>query len=504
MTGAKTGPGTGSRTGQQSEKHSERHSNRKTGPSKPASSHQSSGAKPGSKAASQRKPLGAREIALEALTAVEQEGAYSNLALNAALQRSKPDPREAGLATELVYGTIQRRNTLDAVLDLHLSKGAKKLQPWVRSLLRLSAYQLLFLDRVPSHAAVSEAVAIAKRRGHQGVSGLVNAVLRKLAAHPGRPTPPSGALAAERIAFEHSHPEWLVDAWVRAFGEAKAERIAAANNEPPKASARVNPLRIDRAGLIAKLAEEGFEAVPSAATPDGIVATNGGNLAFTEAYKAGLLTVQDESSMLVAALLDPKPGMRALDCCAAPGGKTTQLAERMNDEGEIVACDIHPHKKELIDGAARRLGLRSVETIVADALKLHERFEPGSFDRILLDAPCSGFGVIRRKPDIKWTKTESDVAAIAETQRAILASVAGLLKPGGVLVYSTCTLEPRENERQIDAFLAANPDYAADPNVPAGFPVAAAERCAAGPGRLLVTPDEFGSDGFFMARLIRS
>ncbi|HZG74481.1 MAG TPA: 16S rRNA (cytosine(967)-C(5))-methyltransferase RsmB [Paenibacillus sp.] len=457
-----------------------------------------------SKPQPRRKPLGAREIALEALTAVEQEGAYSNLALNAALQRSKPEPREAGLATELVYGTIQRRNTIDAVLDAHLSKGAKKLQPWVRSLLRLSAYQLLFLDRVPTHAAVSEAVAIAKRRGHQGVSGLVNAVLRKLAANPGRPAPPAGARTAERIAFEHSHPEWLVEEWVRAFGETTAERIAAANNEPPKASARVNPLRVDRAGLIEKLAEEGVEAVPSEATDDGVVATNGGNLAFTEAYKAGLLTVQDESSMLVAALLDPAPGMRVLDCCAAPGGKTTQLAERMNDEGEVVACDIHPHKKDLIDGAARRLGLRSVQTLVADAAKLHEQFEPASFDRILLDAPCSGFGVIRRKPDIKWTKTEADVAAIAETQRAILSSVAALLKPGGVLVYSTCTLEPRENERQVDAFLAAHPDFAPDPSLPEGFPRETAERCAAGPGRLLVTPADFGSDGFFMARLIRS
>jgi len=451
-----------------------------------------------------RKPLGARELALEALTAVEQEGAYSNLALNAALQRSRPDPREAGLATELVYGTIQRRNTIDAVLDAHLAKGAKKLQPWVRSLLRLSAYQLLFLDRVPAHAAVSEAVAIAKRRGHAGVSGLVNAVLRKLAANPGRPTPPSGASAEERIAFVHSHPEWLVREWVRAFGEETAERIAAANNEPPKASARVNRLRLDRDGLIAKLLAEGVTAEPSEVTPDGIVATSGGNLAFTEAFKSGLCTVQDESSMLVAALLDPAPGMRVLDCCAAPGGKSTHLAERMGDKGEIVACDIHPHKKELIDGAARRLGLSSVHTVVADAAKLHERFEPESFDRILLDAPCSGFGVIRRKPDIKWTKTPEDVAAIAETQRAILASVSKLLKPGGRIVYSTCTLEPRENEAQIEAFLAANPAYAPDPNVPATIPRETAERCAAGPGRLLVTPADFGSDGFFMARLIRS
>ncbi|HZG58379.1 methyltransferase domain-containing protein, partial [Paenibacillus sp.] len=224
----------------------------------------------------------------------------------------------------------------------------------------------------------------------------------------------------------------------------------------------------------------------------------------TGAYKAGLCTVQDESSMLVAALVDPKPGMRVLDCCAAPGGKTTQLAERMGDTGEVIACDIHPHKQKLIDEAARRLGLASVHTVVADAAKLGETFEPASFDRVLLDAPCSGFGVIRRKPDIKWTKTQDDVDSIAATQRAILDAVAPLVKPGGVLVYSTCTLEPRENEEQVEAFLARHPDFAYDGAPPAGIPKDVAERCGAGPGRLLLTPADYGSDGFFMARLIRS
>ncbi|HZG54972.1 transcription antitermination factor NusB, partial [Paenibacillus sp.] len=248
-----------------------------SGPVKPPGA-PANGRKPGpgqqgrSRRGEPKKVPGARDIALDALTAVEQEGAYSNLALNAALQRSRPDAREAGLATELVYGTIQRRNTLDAVLDAHLAKGAKKLQPWVRNLLRLSAYQLLYLDRVPTHAAVSEAVAIAKRRGHAGVSGLVNAVLRKLAARPGRPAAPAGGTPLERIAFEHSHPEWLVREWIRAFGEETAERIAAANNEPPKTSARVNALRVDRDGLIARLAEEGVTAVPSDVSPDGVVA----------------------------------------------------------------------------------------------------------------------------------------------------------------------------------------------------------------------------------------
>ncbi|HZG84475.1 16S rRNA (cytosine(967)-C(5))-methyltransferase RsmB [Paenibacillus sp.] len=483
-------------------------------PKKPApkksAPNQSAANKPGGKPAGKpgqrppKKPLGAREIALEALTAVEQEGAYSNLALNAALTRHKPEPREAGLATELVYGTIQRLQTIDAVLGAHLAKGVSKLQPWVRSLLRLSAYQLLYLDRVPAHAAVSEAVSIARRRGHAGVSGLVNAVLRKLAANPGRPAAPAGLDDAARIAFEESHPEWLIREWVRAFGAERAGRIAAANNEPPKASVRVNRLKLTRAELIERLAASGVAAEPSAVSYDGVVVTSGGNAAHGDAYAQGLCTVQDESSMLVAALVDPEPGMRVLDCCAAPGGKSTHLAERMEDEGEIIACDIHPHKRELIDAAARRLGLRSVETVVIDAAKLHERFEAGSFDRVLLDAPCSGFGVIRRKPDIKWTKTRGDVDAIAETQKAILRSAAKLVKPGGALVYSTCTLEPKENEEQIAAFLAEHPEFAPDPRLPSGIPPKVAEACAAGPGMLRVTPEQFGSDGFFMARLVRS
>jgi 16S rRNA (cytosine967-C5)-methyltransferase len=451
-----------------------------------------------------KKPLGAREIALEALTSIDQEGAYSNLALNEVLQKYRPEPRESGLATELVYGTVQRRNTIDAVLERHISKGIKKLQPWVRSLFRLSAYQLLYLDRVPPHAAVSEAVAIAKRRGHAGVSGLVNAVLRKLAANPGHPEPPDGLDEAGKIAFRHSHPEWLVRRWVEQFGAEKAERIAAANNEPPKASVRANRLRTSRDELTAKLIESGIPAERSAVSPDGVVATGGGNLARSEVYVNGLCTIQDESSMLVAAFVDPLPGMRVLDCCAAPGGKSTHMAERMNDLGTIISCDIHPHKRELIEGSARRLDLHSIEAMVADAAKLHEKFEPASFDRILIDAPCSGFGVIRRKPDIKWTKTEADVRAIADIQRAILHSAHRLLKPGGVLVYSTCTLEAEENEGQIAAFLAEHPEYTLDARMPETIPAAVAERCGYGPGQLLLTPADFGSDGFYMARLIRS
>ncbi|WP_274361548.1 16S rRNA (cytosine(967)-C(5))-methyltransferase RsmB [Paenibacillus thermotolerans] len=454
-----------------------------------------------SRAANRSRPVGARELALQALLSVEAEGAYSNLALNEALQKHRPEPREAALATELVYGTIQRKNTLDTVLNRFINKGVEKLQPWVRSLFRLSAYQLLYLDRVPAHAAVSEAVAIAKRRGHQGISGMVNAVLRNVLRTPDPLQPQPDWTASERIAFVHSHPEWLVKRWIGQFGEETAANIAAANNEPPSVSIRANTLRISRDELLRKLTSAGIDAKPSDVSPSGIVVKGAGNMAHSQWYKDGLCTIQDESSMLVASALAPPPKARVLDCCAAPGGKTTHLAELMGGEGTVVSCDIHPHKRELIESNVKRLELSNVETHTIDATKLAGKFPENSFDAVLLDAPCSGFGVIRRKPDIKWSKRPEDVKEIAGLQHDILTSIHGLLRPGGTLVYSTCTLDAEENERQIERFLSEYPMFELDDSIARYVPQEVAARCAIAPGQLRVLPHYFGSDGFFIARL---
>lgn len=451
---------------------------------------------------SRKRPAGARELAMDVLTQVEQEGAYSNLLLNAALQKASLEKGDAGLATELVYGTIGRLNTLDYFLDRFVKKGIAKLQPWVRALLRLSLYQILYLDRIPEHAVVSEAVNLAKRRGHQGISGMVNGVLRSVLRQKDELTIPDNLPAAERISLQHSHPKWLVERWIARYGEETTEAICAANNEPPAVSVRVNTTMISREKMLEEMKAAGLDAVPSDISPYGIVVKSGGNMALSSWYRDGMISVQDESSMLVAEAVSPEPGMRILDCCAAPGGKTAHMGELMKDDGEIIANDLHAHKRKLIAEQAARLGLGSVTAVTGDALDLAERYEPKSFDRVLLDAPCSGLGVIRRKPDLKWAKAPEDAREIAGLQRKLLATVSALVKPGGLLVYSTCTIEPAENEETVQAFLTEHPDFI----IEAGqerFSGKIRDEALPRGGGVQILPQHFHSDGFYIARLRR-
>lgn len=443
-----------------------------------------------------------RSLALQVLTAVEQEGAYSNLLLGGALQKSGLSGPDAGLATELVYGTIQRLNTIDFLLEPFVTKGMAKLAPWVRNLLRLSFYQLYYLDRIPPHAVVNEAVNLAKKRGHQGISGMVNGVLRNVLRRKEELKLPEGLSSVQRIALEHSHPEWLVARWLEQYGEPTTEAICRANNEPPSISIRVNRAKTSRDDMLRLLKEQGLSAVPSKLAQDGIIVEGGGNMALTPWYREGLISVQDESSMLVAEALNPEAGMSVLDCCAAPGGKTCHIAEMMQGSGRVMANDIHPHKAKLVEDQANRLGLTNIDISTADASKLGERLEQNSFDRILLDAPCSGLGVIRRKPDLKWAKTAGDIAEIAGIQRTLLDTAGDLLKPGGLLVYSTCTIEPRENVEMVSDFLSRHPEFEVATDKPPGWEteplVAASTRGSIG---LQILPQDAHSDGFYIARL---
>lgn len=450
------------------------------------------------------KPQSARELALQVLLKVESEQAYSGLALNAAFGQVELSRADTALATELVYGTIQRLNTIDYTLQSRVKGWPGKVQPWVKCLLRLSCYQLRWLDRIPAHAVVDEAVRIAKKRGHAGIAGLVNGVLRSL-LREGADTPlPSNLKPVQRIALQHSHPEWLVERWIAAYGESQTELLCASNNESPHSSARVNRLKLTREQLLAQMTEAGIEAKPSELSLAGIVARKAGNLAHTVWHAKGELTIQDESSMLVAAALDPRPGMRVLDCCAAPGGKSTHIAELLSNEGIVLANDVHPHKEALIRQQAERLGLNNVQTMAADALELPVRLSGQAYDRVLLDAPCSGLGVIRRKPELKWNKSPAEIADLAQLQLRLLKAAQALVKPGGVLVYSTCTIAEEENEATVRNFLAEHPSFTLDPDWPVAD-LAPLRDAAVLPqpfaGMVQILPHHFGTDGFFIARL---
>lgn len=449
-----------------------------------------------------------REIALELLIELEERHSYSNLLLHKYLKDRLLGPQDSAFVTELFYGTIQRKNTLDYVLNRFVSKGLDQLNNWVLQLLRLSLYQIGYMDRIPDHAAVNEAVRIAKRRGHRGISGMVNGVLRNILRTTDAFAIDEELPAAQKIALRSSHPDWLIQRWIKQYGEDLAIQMAESNNIPPALSLRVNPTRESRETVLRKLLEQGYQAHASHIHPQGIVVDRGGNLAQHPLFSEGAFSIQDESSMLVAEAVRPEAGMTVLDCCAAPGGKTTHMAEKMNNQGRVLANDIHPHKQQLIQQQAERLGLSCIETMVGDAADLKERLAGQSFDRILLDAPCSGLGVIRRKPDMKWTKFPKHFKALPDLQLHLLHQVASLLKKEGILVYSTCTVEPNENQEVIYKFLAEHPDFTLDKNLVSDLPktvqdwIRDTERNE--PGMVQILPHDFHTDGFFIARLKRT
>lgn len=431
-----------------------------------------------------------RDAALTILLAVDKNQAYSNLLLHQTIEKYKLDVKDRGLLTEITYGTLQHKITLDYYLEPFI-RG--KVDLWVRWLLRMSLYQMHYLSRIPAHAAVNEAVEIAKRRGHKGIASMVNGILRSILREGVRSTADIED-SVERLAIETSHPQWLVERWVESYGYEETADMLRENNIPPVQTVRVNTTKATMENVLTTLEREGVKAVRSEVMPECIYLQTG-QAARTAAFKHGLITIQDESSMLPANVLNPQPGMKVLDMCAAPGGKTTHIAEKMQNEGSILAMDLHPHKLDLIDENTARLGLEIVQTAPIDGRKAASFLPKESFDAVLVDAPCSGLGVMRRKPDIKYTKREEDLESLQTIQLAILDNAAQVLKPGGRLVYSTCTVDKRENEGTVEAFLSQHPEMESErlTNLP--------EKLLAkqNNGMLQVFPQDFGSDGFFVA-----
>jgi 16S rRNA (cytosine967-C5)-methyltransferase len=453
---------------------------------------------PGTVAA--RPPRGrasARGLALEVLVRTETTDAWADRLLETLADRAGLAPRDRGLATELVLGTLRWQRRLDWTLARVSRRPLADLEPWVRALLRLTAYQLAFLDRIPAWAAVHEAVELAKRRRSPGATALVNGVLRALARAP-RPWPaPTAPDPVEALALRASHPTWLVARWWTRYGPEEAEALALAMNEAPPVVVRTNTLKGATADAAAALAAAGVGAVPTRFAPEGFVLERAGDLRRLAPLRDGRVVVQDEAAILVGHALDPRPGETAVDACAAPGTKTTHLAALMGNRGRVVAADPSAARLALLRTACERVGAEIVEPRVADARALAGALGPIA-DHVLVDAPCSNLGVLRRNPDGKWRRQPDDFAPLAAAQAAILDAAADLVRPGGVLVYATCSLEPEENEDVVAALRARRPEFAPDP-----LPPAVPAVCRAAPDVLRMAPHRHGSDGFTAHRLRR-
>ncbi|MGS2776798.1 16S rRNA (cytosine(967)-C(5))-methyltransferase RsmB [Robertmurraya sp. GLU-23] len=437
-----------------------------------------------------------RESVVAILEQIEKNQSYSNLLLNNVIKKNQIASKDIGLLTELTYGTLQRKMTLDYYLEPFI-KNPKKLENWVKQLLRMTLYQMLYLDKIPDRAAIHEAVEIAKKRGHKGISGMVNGVLRSLQREGTRDVNEIKD-EVERLSIETSHPTWLVRRWTEQFGYNKAKEMCEINLTAPMQTARINTNKITREACIKRLSDEGFQVEESVVVPEAIKCLRG-NLAHSESFKEGLITIQDESSMLVAYALGIEKNETILDACAAPGGKSTHIAEKLEETGQVVSLDLHEHKVKLINENATRLGLKNIETKAMDSRKVLEEFEGKMFDRILLDAPCSGLGVMRRKPDMKYTKKEEDLHRLQSIQLQLLDSVTPLLKPGGTLVYSTCTIDRSENEEVVAAFLQKHTEFEGDLSVIERMPKAIQPLMT--DFQLQIFPQDFGSDGFYIASL---
>lgn len=441
--------------------------------------------------------LNARRLALEVLTDVREKGAYASLALGERLRAAHLSPEDRRLATGLAYGTLENQLQIDYALDRLMDHPTR--EPVQRDILRMGAYQILFLDRVPDSAAVDEAVKLTRAMGMEAACGFINAVLRNLSrgkdeiAWPDREADPMAYLSVMG-----SMPRWLVEKLVAAYGHDEAERVILYREEEHPVCVRPNLTRLSDAEFVTLLHEKGWRAERGLA-PHAWLVYGAGDLAADADYRAGRFSIQGQSSMLAAEALEVRPGMKVLDACAAPGGKSAYLCEQMQLTGRVYAWELHEKRAQLLEGVRRRLGLDNLRISVRDALDFRPDLE-GTLDGVLLDAPCAGLGVLSQKPDIKLRLKQEDIPAIVDTQGRLLDTVCRYVRPGGALVYSTCSLLPEENADRVRAFLETHRNFVLDP-LPVSFPAELRERQTPFGLQLLGCRD--GVEGFFIARMRR-
>lgn len=399
----------------------------------------------------------AREIALKALYKIEKEEAYSNIALNQVLKENRNiDERDVGLISELVYGTITWKLTLDEIIKKYSNIKLKKISAWILNILRMGIYQIIFLDKIPKSAAVNESVNLAKRYGHKSSSNFVNAILRKVSVNDYKELEEIKD-DKERISKITSMPMWIIEELLKQKDIKEVEEICKNSNLKPNTTIRINKLKTNKKELEEKLDERKIEYLEGS-LEDFFVLKKVKNIENIDLFKEGFFTVQDEGAGLIVDVLAPREDEYILDACSSPGGKTTYIAEKMKNNGKIEAWDIHEHRVKLVQNVAKRLGINIIQAKTQDATEFNQDLV-GKFDKILLDVPCLGLGVIKRKPDIKWKRKKEDIEEITKIQKAILDNCSKYLKKNGELVYSTCSILKEENEDIIEGFLKENSQF---------------------------------------------
>ena len=435
--------------------------------------------------------MNCRELALKILNRILNERAYSNLVLSSELNECELSDVDKALITEIVYGVLRRKKTLDIIIS-NFVKDIKLMDKSVINILRIAIYQMNFLDKVPAYAACNEAVEEAKKVSEND-SKLVNGILRSFTKNPDDIEVKGNKI--DEYAYKFSFEPWMIRLLFKQYGEAQGKKIMAGLNCTPKVSVRVNSIKSDYDEVYDALEEMGYDVEEGSVCPEAVIIKGGKSIESNPLFNEGKITVQDESAMIIAPLLDLKDNMKVLDLCSAPGGKTTHISEILNNTGEVFAYDLHESKLDLIRENCERLSVTNVKVGCNDATKLNSDLI-SAFDRVLIDVPCSGIGIIRKKPEIKWSKKRNDLKEIVPVQRKIMENAWQYLKPGGMMIYSTCTLNKEENEENIEYFLNKNKDCKI-------------ERVYIGKqdnliynrdGSLTIMPNEY-MDGFFVAKL---
>ena len=440
------------------------------------------------------KKLGARDVALEVLMQVDRANAWSDGSLKRTIAKNKLDSREAALATRLSYGVVQNKMLLDYYISCYCTQKAEKLEPVIRNILRIGGYQILFMDKIPHRAAVNEAVEQTKKNKREKAAGMVNAVLRKFVANwMNMPALPNGS-TAEYLSVRYSHPLWLVKRLMNLLGAEETEAFLQQNNEIVPTTIQVNPLKTTAEELEAELTQSGVSVEKHPWLSGCFEVSGTGDLENLPAFTEGRFMVQDAAARLVANIAQPAEDAKVLDMCAAPGGKSFALAFDMGDKGQIVSCDVHPHKLKLLESGAQRLGINNLRAVLADGTEHHAAWEQAA-DLVVADVPCSGLGIIRKKPDIRYKKPE-ELAKLPVLQMKILENAATYVRPGGTLIYSTCTILPEENEGVTEEFLARHIDFTLEEFV-LPLPIGNSK------GHLTLWPQRFGTDGFYICRMRR-